>query len=248
MEESNGPAAETPEAGQPGAEATLAPDNNTEVTGSEDPYAITEGGEEVQPETIYADKFKSVSELEKSYLELQSTFSKKMGEFKGAPEDGYNLGEDYTLLPNEEPLVDFLQDWGKEHQLSQEGFESLVTKYTEVQDQLHEQQLQQEYQKLGNDADYRLENVRNFLEANVGKDLTEQLASTMMSAAAIEAVEKLIDMTKAPKPVQAPTTALNPDKVRAMRFATNENGDRLMSVDPNYRAKVLRLEAQLLKQ
>ncbi len=229
---------------------TTVPSESTETSETSEqqqPDMVVEGSEEVQPETLYADKFKSVGDLEKSYQELQSTFSKKLGAFEGAPEDGYQLSEEVVITDQEVPLVEMLQEWGQEHQLSNDGLNSLAKQYAEYQDQHRERQLTEEYKKLGGDADARVENIRSFLEANLGEETTQQLATGLTTAGSIEAVEKLISLTKqaAPAPANA-TTNVTKEALEAMRFAVDDNGNRKME-DPKYRAKVLALEAQLKK-
>jgi len=213
----------------------------------ETPEHITEDTEEVEQETIYADKFKSVSDLEKSYKELQSAFSKKLGSFEGAPEE-YELNEEfYEALPEtDREIVDFVKEWGKEHQLSNKGLQDLVTSYSEKQAEIEEARIQNEFKKLGKDADIRLKNMEDFLRTNLGEAETEALAANMNDANAIQAIEKLISMTKAPKPAEhGSTREYSVDEVKAMRFATDEHGNRKMQ-DPAYRKKVLQLEAQYL--
>ena len=211
------------------------------------PEMVVEGAEEVQPETLYADKFKSVSELEKSYKELQSTFSKKMGAFTGAPEEGYNIDSEFLeSLPGEErALVSAIQDWGKENQLSDEGLGKLLETYSNTMQQARAEQIKAEVAKLGEGAEQRLGEMKNWLVANLGEDGAKAVAPALTTAESVVALEKLIAMTKAPAPANAPAQTVSKEKVEQMRFATNEHGERLMSIDPEYRARVLKLERQL---
>jgi len=58
-------------------ETTTAPTETVEATTDEVAISYVDG------------KFDSVSALETSYKELQSSYSKKLGGFDGSPEDGY---------------------------------------------------------------------------------------------------------------------------------------------------------------
>ena len=217
----------------------------TEATEQETAPAMTTNETvEVDSPATYADgKFQSVSDLENSYLELQSTFSKKLGAFQGAPE-AYEFNEGFVNEDNQ-GLADMLTGWGTEHQLSNDGLNSLVSQYNEYNSKQKEQSIQEEFKKLGSDATARIDNARSFLEANLGPEATQGLAANMNTAAAIEGIEKLIAMTKAPK--VAPSEAqsqLNEAKIKEMRFARDEYGNRKME-NPEYRKKVLAMESQL---
>ena len=224
-----------------GTEATEAAEGTQEQV-QETAQVIDDATGETK-EFVYADKFKSVSELEKAYKELQSTFSRKLGAFKGAPEDGYTLPDD---IPVDETTAEFLQEWGKENQLSQEGLETLVKNYYERQAQAQAEASKRELEALGKNAKERIQNVKDFLAANLGEEYIAAIAPAVGSAKAVEALERLISMTKAPKPAETKADTLpDPDRLKAMRFAVNEKGERLMSVDPEYRRKVLEMEAKL---
>ena len=220
--------------------------NSPEAVETSEPQveATVLDGDEGVSETTYVDgKFKSVSALEDSYKELQSTFSKKLGAFEGAPTDGYTFeGE---VGESDKATFDMLQAWGSENSLSQSGLEGLVGQYNELQSNQRAAGIDQAYKDLGENADRRLSNAKDFLVANLGEEATQSLAANMNTAASIEAVEKLIAMTKAPKaaPTQA-ATVVDAAKLESLRYATNDNGDRLMSVDPSYRKMVMEAEAR----
>ena len=98
------------------AQEAAAPTATTETTTD----TLVEGSD---TEVTYAGgKYKSVSDLEKGYNELQSTFSKKLGAFKGAPEDGYTLAEGVESSPR----LEALQEWGKENQLSNDALNDII--------------------------------------------------------------------------------------------------------------------------
>jgi len=220
--------------------------NNVSPEATEAPIEATvteESGEQIS-ETSYVDgKFKSVSALEDSYKELQSTFSKKLGAFEGSPEDGYSYGEG-EIAGNDKAMLDMLGEWGTEQQLSQQGFEGLATKYNDFNAAQRAAGIDAAYKELGENADRRLENARNFLVANLGEEQTTALATQMNTSASIEAIEKLIALTKSPQtaPVQA-TEAVSAEKLNAMRYAVDEHGNRKMD-NPSYRKQVIEAEAR----
>ena len=67
-----------------------------------------------------------------------------------------------------------------------------------------------------------------------------------VGAKGIEAIEKMMKLSQgsAPAPVNT-APAIDADKLKAMRFAKDEFGNRRMSTDPAYRQKVLEAEAAL---
>ena len=69
----------------------------------------------------------------------------------------------------------------------------------------------------------------------------------MNTAGSIEAIEKLISLTKGvtPAPNQiADGSFASKEKLEALRFAVDDNGQRKMSLDPEYRKMVLKEEAR----
>lgn len=194
----------------------------------------------VTPENpvLYAGEYSSIGDLELSYTNLKDTFDERLKSFKGAP------GE-YTYTGDESAVVDLLKGWGAENQLTQDGFNDLVSKYNENQEATHAANIQQELENLGKDSEYRIKNVKDFLHSRLGESMTQDLASTLNTSKGIEAIEKLMKYGNN-GPVNAPVAAINADKVAEMRFAKDENGQRKMS-NPTYRAEVLKLEAQLGK-
>jgi len=190
-------------------------------------------------ETTYAEgTFKSVSDLEKGYTELRSSYSKKLGGFDGAPE-AYKYNEEFVKN-------DFIDKWGAENQLSQTGLESLVTGYEASQNEQMEAYQAEQIKALGDTAQERMTNVNDFLNANLG----EAHGVDVQSAKGIEGIEKLIAMTKQTAPAtQESRPTMDKEQVKAMRFAVDKNsGERRMSVDPEYRAKVEALELQMYNQ
>ena len=235
---------ETTETNSP--EATTAEvAESTETEESSQQEMTTEEVETIESPATYADgKFNSVGDLEKSYLELQSTFSKKMGAFSGAPE-AYEFREGAVSEENQD-LANMLGEWGKDNQMSNEGLNSLIGQYNEFQAQQHDAKIDAEFKKLGENANDRITSAKSYLEANIGVEATEALAANMNTAAAIEAVERLISLNKSQKPADlVGDVSVNKEKIREMRFAVDEHGQRKME-DPAYRQRVLKLEAGLV--
>lgn len=197
-------------------------------------------------ETSYLDgKYKSVTELEKGYKELQSTFTKKtqefnekLGAFKGAPET-YELPENVAVS---EGIV----NWAKQNQFTNEALTSLVETYNADMQAQQEAYIAAETQKLGDNAKTRIKNATDWVNANLG-DLGTALNSMAAGAKGIEAIEKMISLTKSSTPANVPAApAIDKDKLDYMQFQEKDSyGERKYVSDPAFRAKVLQMRAQL---
>ena len=212
----------------------------TEAPESTEATVETHEGE-TQSETTYANgKYNSVSALEEGYANLQKSYSKKLGKFTGAPEEGYSL-ESEGLEGN--PV---LEAWGKENQLSNEGYNALVKSMNEDAAAKAEAFKTEQLQRLGENADYRLRNIVDFAKANFGEESVATLDNMIQTAEGVELIEKLIKGQKgADRPAEVKANPIDADKVKEMRFAVDKNGNRRMSVDPEYRARVESLEKEL---
>jgi hypothetical protein len=190
-------------------------------------------------ETLYLDgKYKSVSDLENGYRELNKSYTQKtqeFGSFQGAPEEyTYNEGVEAS---------DFATKWGKENQLSNDGLNSLVDGYNKYQEEQIVEYQNTQLEALGENGKERIQNVNDYLNANLGEDH----GLDVDSAKGVEALERLISSSKQAAPVSRPTApSANRDDIREMRFAKDEYGNRKMSSDPAYRAKIEALEREML--
>jgi hypothetical protein len=230
----------TPEA----PEAQAAPEASTETTVEATPDTLVEGSD---TEVTYANgKYKSVSELEKGYAELQSTFSKKLGAFTGAPEEGYTLAEGVESSPR----LEALQEWGKENQLSNEALNSIIEMDRETTAKAQEAYIAEQKEALGKDADIRLQNIADWAKAQVGEEYTDTFNAMITSAKGVELMEALMKNSQGQAPTTEPSKpTYTKDDLNAMRFAIDKNsGQRKMSVDPAYRAKVEALEREFFER
>ena len=94
---------------------------SAEATTATESTTVTDAGESTEQVTTYMNgKYKSVSELEKGYENLH----KRFGSFTGAPEE-YSIAEG-TELNAEHPILESIQSFGKENNLSNEGYQNLI--------------------------------------------------------------------------------------------------------------------------
>ena len=218
-------------------------ETTTETTTAPDAVVTDNNTEETKTITYLDGKYNSVSDMENGYKELQSSYSKKLGNFDGAPE-AYTRNEG---IPEGDPLHTYASEWGKENQMSDKGLNEFVEGYnTQQTEQLAAYQTEQ-LKALGPDAKDRLQNVSDYMKANTGIDdvALQQINDGLFGAKGVEVLEALISANKQSTPTTAPVVrTLDKTELKAKRFATNEKGERLMSIDPEYRRKVEAMEAE----
>lgn len=202
---------------------------------------VGDNGETVSTTSYLDGKYKSVSDLENGYKELQSSYSKKLGGFKGAPE-AYELAEGIESNSR----IEALQTWGKTNQLSNEALNEIISMDMATQTAEMESYIAEQKGLLGKEADTRINNVSDWVKANVGADGVKTLGDMLVSAESVKLFEAIIKNSQGTAPAQAPAAkSVDRDTLNQMRFAKDEYGGRRMSSDPAYRAKVLALEEGL---
>jgi len=209
---------------------------------------VENNGEATDQTTSYANgKYDSVSALETGYSELQKSYSQKLGGFEGgfdgAPEN-YELAEGVETTPR----LEALQAWGKDNQLSNDALNSIIEMDKDASQKATEDYVAEQKEILGKDADTRLTNLSDWAKAQVGEDMMDTFGAMITSAKGVEMMEGLMKQMQgtAPAPSQQ-TQTVSKDTLNEMRFAIDKNsGERRMSIDPAYRAKVEALEAETM--
>ena len=204
---------------------------------------VINNGDPTPTETTYANgKYTSVSDLENGYTELQKSYSQKLGGFDGAPEN-YTLDEGIESTPR----LEALQTWGKENQLSNEALNDIIKMDAETTQKAQEAYITEQKEALGKDADTRLTNISDWARAQVGEDGMDTFNAMITSSKGVELMESLMKNSQDRSPTPTPSNkTVNKEEINAMRFAIDKNsGQRRMSIDPAYRAKVEAMEAEL---
>ena len=205
---------------------------------------VTDNNTNTDTAITYLDgKYKSVTELEAGYKELNKSYSQKLGNFDGAPE-AYTRNEG---IPEGDGLYDYATQWGKENQMSDKGLNEFVEGYNNKQAEELQAYQADQLKQLGPDAKDRLQNVSDYMKANTEIDevALQQINDGLFGAKGVEVLEALISANKQSTPTTTPVVrTLDREELKARRFATNDKGERLMSIDPEYRRKTEELEAQ----
>ena len=233
------PAAEAPATEAPQAEPSAG-------TAAEPSWMWAEGvpGQGDAPDWMMKDKYKSVQEQARGYKELLMHHNDKLKGFVGTPEDGYERGEG-----NEDnALMGMLSEVGAKYGMNQDMFNELKQNYDGIIEGMETQKQEEsterikgEITKLGENADYRLKNIADFAKGTFDVDGAEEFINMATTAKSVEILEQLIASSKGSKVADtsktAPVKDNNIDKLRELQFATNEQGQRLMDVDMDHRAK-----------
>lgn len=224
------------------------PTTETTPTGNEEvSFLLAEGigGKGETPEWFKGDKYKNVSEQAKAYTELEGKF----GSFTGSPKDGKYEIEGVDFADN--PLMSAVSAWGAKSQLSNQGMSDLFTQIDALAKEQIETERTESMKALGNDAEKRLGDLASWGQNNLEPEQFKAFQALAGTAAQVEMLEILIGKTKNSKLVDTKDTTVNPGlteaAIKAMRFATNEKGQRLMDVDPAHRAKVTAASKEFYK-
>lgn len=189
---------------------------------------------------------KSFNELEGK---LRDTKDKHIEEYQAdlrakVPEDGYKLNMPEGLeLPNgvtaddiqidtEDPLYQWFSEFATDKGLSQEEFDSAISKYV-AQEVGNLPDVKNVIEQLGDYGADRIQKVENFLNESLEKDEYTAIQSVLTSAKAIEAVEKLMKRSSAKDFDGDTAPALTLDELRAM-----QSDRRYLDGDKAFIAKV----------
>lgn len=201
-------------------------------------YFLSEGikGTGDIPEWFNAKKYKSVAEQAKAQRELE----KKLGSRTGAPE-AYELPES---VDPEDALYHSVMELSKEMDIDQEGFNKISDLITNQLRVSEEVSVEQELQKLGSNAQERINTVKGFLFNNLGQEGYNEVESLVKDADSVMLVEKLIKATQPKKlPIDGGDNpkGLTMDMINKKAFAKDENGNLRRSVDPEYNRMIEQL-------
>jgi len=109
------------------------------------------------------EKFKQPEDLANAYSELQKKFSQ--GKHKAPDEYDVSVFNDANI-PEDDELFNTYRDWAKDNGISQDAFEQLAGKFIEMagsEAQEAEISYQEEYKKLGNNADAVIKSMTDCL-------------------------------------------------------------------------------------
>lgn len=209
-------------------------------------------GEGDAPEWFKSDKYKSVDEQAKAYNELESKF----GSFTGSPENfEVNISEELkeagVEIDSDDPLMESAMKFAKDSNMDQKGFDGMVELYAMSQiaeGQAIEANKAEQMKALGNNAQTRVDNLGKWATANLSEDQFQDFQELSQTAAGVKVLEKMVSMTRA-----APLNTNDGNQVKggteadvlAMQFEKDDNGNRRINTDPEFKKKYKELSLQV---
>lgn len=189
-------------------------------------------GEGERPDWLQS-RYKSVADQAKAYGELE----KKIGEFRGAPKDGYSFDALEGVVDKDDPLFSHFAQTFKELNLTQEGFERIAQEFVQMQQQGGELSLQDELKKLGPGAKDKINQTAQWIDNKFEPKTAETIKSWIQTAQDIEAVSALmsLDAKSAIPTANDAQTYVPRETVKELTIEKENNWQRYKE-DENYRA------------
>lgn len=197
------------------------------------------------------EKFKTPEDMAKSYTELE----KKLGAPKEeAPEEyALNLPEQYADMElDDDELVSGFLEVAKTEGMPQEAVDKMVAMYAEWAGQIEAEEAQRqktEVEALGKNAKARLQDLNDWGAANLSQEAYQTLAAKLDDAAGVALFEEIKGLLKEPGlPVKERATTdhdAEAQRLKAMQFEKDENGNRRLSTDAAFRRQFRELQAKI---
>lgn len=158
------------------------------TTGSQWQWAEGVDGQGDKPEWL-KDRYKSVSDQAMAYGELE----KKMGEFKGAPKDGYTM-EGLEGINADDPLIGHFKETFKDLNLSQKGFDRIATEFAQLQQQQANVAVAEEMKKMGPNAKQRIQETVSRIDNKFTPEVAETIKGWLITASDFDAFDGMLAM------------------------------------------------------
>lgn len=207
-----------------GAPADTAAPVNDQITD-----AVTQERPEWLPEKFWVDGQPAYDKLAQSYGELEKmrgnmkeTLAAELEQARLAnrPEnpESYALPQDERLdaeLMSSNPVVQWWRQFAHEQGYSQEQFETAIKTYAETQIAQVEQGYQEEIQKLGENANARIEAVQLWANNFFNEGELNAISAACTTAEGVAAMEKIMEKLKATGNVDPAMFEKKPEPTRA---------------------------------
>ena len=213
---------------------------------TEPSYYLADGvpGTGEAPDYYKADKYKTVADQAKAYTNLEKMhgeLANKFQSFTGAPEQYEVVAPEGIELSQDDPLVSAAFEWGKENNLNQDGFNSLVELYATIEaskEKANEEFFNEQIAQIDN-FESRSQNINDFLKANE----MEALADQITNKEALEQFEKLLDMAGKPSinPEGEGDSLPSEEEIQGLMFEEDQFGQRIYNKSPERRAQVKKM-------
>jgi hypothetical protein len=209
-----------------------------------------EGKGSTPPDWFKSQKYVTVEQQAKAYGELE----KRFGSFVGAPDGEYKVEvpekfKDAVQVDSTNPVFKSLNEWGKKHQLSQEGFNDVIGMLAEYEASVaaKPRTIDDAKKEIGPNADVRLGAISAFastLDAEGRKALSEALSvDNPAIAQTVTALERIIAKSRQPAMPKAGADVPHPGanelaEINALQAKLGPDGKRLYVTDSKFRAEL----------
>lgn len=193
-------------------------------------FADGVAGEGARPVWL-KDKYKSVADQASAYSELE----KKLGEFKGAPKDGYKFEEADGLNPEDPMLQKFLPKF-KEMNMSQDAVKTLINEWADYQKSAVHVDVKEEIKKLGVEGEDMIAKTNQWMSNNLQPEVAETIKSWIHTAEdmrALNALRAFQPLSRSPG-VSDMQAAVSYESLKEVKNEKLKNWDKYKE-DVNYR-------------
>ena len=203
-----------------------------------------------QPDLIMG-KYKTQQDLINAHAEAQAKITDqgvRLKDFTGAPKDGYEINlEDGVNSPTEGAL-NYIQEFGKEAGLSNDGLNKLVNGFQKHQQQEQQEQIQELIKKIGPS---RIQDINNYINT-LPEDKQKAMRQIVNSEDSFNAFEYLINQNKPAGVINETksdiisTPIVTQDELDEAINKPNEYGGLLIQSDPSYAKKIKEMTAKFI--
>ncbi len=206
-------------------------------------YAEDVPGTGEKPSWFLEDKYADVSRQAEAYVEA----NKKLGEFAGTPQDGYNLEKYKDTINKESPLVMKLLESSKALNMSQGGLEKILDIFVEYEKATVPDQ--EEFIKSLTPQETELaKNVFKWTQNNFTEEETETIAQWLTDKSALNILSKMRAFSRENRiPASNNNNAAYVPTKADVQSLIIKNYDQYKS-DAAYRARLNRQMAQALER
>ena len=235
---------ETPENEPALAQEAIPGESLLDAITTDKPETEVEGAKD-SPDWFKNDKYKTVEDQAKAYSELE----KRLGGFTGPPEEEYTVpdikGLDAGVIENN-PMIQWFKNASREAGMNQHAFERFVSGYLITEQEMITAHQQRELSALGDKAQTRLNDIQDWGNGNLSKEQMLIYRGVASTAVGVNLLETMIGKTREAKLARDSNTAqpsghTTREELKKLLVAVDENGNRKMSRDPEYRTMVNKL-------
>jgi hypothetical protein len=180
------------------------------------------------------DKYKSVADQAAAYSELE----KKLGEFKGAPKEGYKL-DDIEGIDMKDPLLEKFLPKFKEMNMSQDAVKALINEFSSYKTELSTVNVKEEIKKLGLEGQDMINKTNQWMANNLDPEVAETIKSWIHTAEdmkALNALRSFQPLSRSPN-VADMQSAVTYETLKEVKNEKINNWERYKE-DVNYRNSV----------